>query len=655
EPPVSGAEVYSILVAPCRIPLYAVENQVDQFQASYQAYKDAAKNNTTKAEKEILNEAVKQKHVDLLHLAAMQQAHVSDMRDNTAQVVLQIKSYYIEPRIIIASFESKDPEFYFILDWRYNDIRGLAYPGSSHITAWKYQEQKGITDTDVESELMEVYAPNQTVISLNTIFETAREEGVPLVYLQSDWAFMVDGLNISAEAKKRIQRALDAGKVVVVPQRSVMMANKSRISWWEQDLSTGKIYSVGERGLHFSLCGMMCAMAIVGILQSIVTTVIGVGGSMEAAQDAMNLFADAVLAVVDWMVGPSYGTPAEYKAWFASIRQKTADWIAAAYKAILISLELVASGISDIAGAVSGGSAIASAIQNLFKAFGVDIIAWGIMEVYGKQFRVNFQAAHGYAGGTAAVSTSSPIKDITDISGIVLSWAGLSMAFAEHVLGFVGSTISSALGSIGRGVTFALGVFKAGAGFVIASLISAYLKQFSNLLGAVGWANMPVDPPGDLDLPHNTTANVSATADLAGTTLSGTVYSSHLSMDGSTGVAGGWASGINRSFSYDSVVSSSASVYDATGSLVGTGAVTALPVSQYGTIDGHATYNFTGSGLVSVHATSGPGLATTADLASYTGSATRTTGSLTLDLVDANVSIGTSTYVGSCTIVTNAV
>ncbi|MCJ2539921.1 MAG: transglutaminase-like domain-containing protein, partial [Candidatus Thermoplasmatota archaeon] len=61
EPPVSGAEVYSIFVAPCRIPLYAVENQVDQFQASYQTYKDAAKNNTTKADKEILNEAVKQK------------------------------------------------------------------------------------------------------------------------------------------------------------------------------------------------------------------------------------------------------------------------------------------------------------------------------------------------------------------------------------------------------------------------------------------------------------------------------------------------------------------------------------------------------------------------------------------------------------------
>jgi len=655
DPPISGAEVYSIFVAPNRVPLYAVENQVDQFQASYQAYKDAAKNDTTKADKEILNLAVKQKHVDLLHLAAMQMAHVSDMRDNTAQVILQIKSYYIEPRIVIASFESKDPEFYFILDWRYNDIRGMAVPGTSHFTAWKYQEQKGITDTDVESELMEVYAPNQTVISLVTILDKAREEGVPLVYLTKDWDFMVADLNISAAAKKRIQHALDDGKVVVVPQRSVMMANKSRIAWWEQDLTTGKVYSVGERGLHFSLTGIMVCLAIIGILQSIVTTIIGVGGSMEAAQDAMNLFADAVLAVVDWMVGPSYGTPAEYKAWFNSIRQKTADWIAAAYKAILISLELVASGISDIAGSVAGSSAIASAIEGLFKGFGKDVVAWGIMEVYGKKFKVDFKAAHGYAGGTAAVSSSSVIKDITDISGIVLSWASLAMSFCTNVLKYVPGEITGTFSGIGRGITFALGVFKAGAGFVIASLISAYLKQFNNLLGAISWASQPVDPPIDHDLPHNTTANVSATADLTGTTLSGTVYSSHLSMDGSTGVSGGWASGINRSFSYDSVASSSASVYDDTGSLVGTGAVNAQAISQYAIIDGHAAYNFTGKGMVSVHATSAPGVAPTADLDPYTGSATRTTGSVTVHLVDANVTIGTSTYLGACTIVSNSI
>ncbi|NOQ53715.1 MAG: hypothetical protein GQ558_03815, partial [Thermoplasmata archaeon] len=655
DPLVSGMEVYSILVAPCRIPLVVVDNQVEQFKTTYQAYKDAAKNDTTKAEKEILNEAVKQKHVDLLHLAALQLAHVSDMRDNTAQVVLQIKSYYVEPRIVISSYESKDPEWYFLLDWRYNDIRGLAVPGTSHITAWKYQEQKGITDTDAESELMHVYAPNQTVVSLNTIFEKAREEDVPLVYLRKEWDVLLTDLNISVEARKRIQRALDAGKVVVVPERSVILANRSRIAWWEQDLSTGKIYSVGERGLHFSLVSVMICVAIIGILNSIASTIVGVGGSMEAATDAMDKFADAFLAVFDWMVGRSYGTPDEYKAWFNEIRGKTAAWIAAAYKAIIISLELVVSGISDMAGAVGGGSAIASTIESVFKALGIDIVAWGIMEIHGQKFKVQFEDRYGTIEGQASVSTSSPIKDITDIAGIVLSWASLFATFAEKVLGYVPGTISSGLGAIGRGLTFALGVFKAGVGMVIAAFMRAYLNQFSNLLGAIGWGNMPIDPPaGQDDLPHNDTANVTATADLTGTTLSGTVYSSHLLMDGSTGVAGGWASSINHTFNFDSVVSTSASVYDDTGSLVGTGAVTANAISSFGTVEGHAAFNFTGTGLVSVHATGAPGVATTSDLSSYSGAATRTTGSLTIVLENANVSIGSSTYAGACTIVCNA-
>ncbi|MCK5413741.1 MAG: hypothetical protein KAJ35_00005, partial [Thermoplasmata archaeon] len=563
DPPVSGMEVYSILVAPCRIPLVAVENQVEQFQTSYQTYKDAEKNKTTKVEREILNEAVKQKHIDLLHLAALQLAHVSDMRDNTAQTVLQIKSYFTEPRIVIASFESKDPEWYFILDWRYNDIRGLAYPGTSYVTAWKYQEQKGITDTDVESELMQVYAPDQTVVSLNTIFEKAREEVVPLLYLEKEWDFMLTDLNISAEARKRIQGALDAGKTVVVPQRSVMLANKSRIAWWEQDLSTGKVYSVGERGLHFSLCGIMCAIAIVGILNSIATTVIGVGGSMEAATDAMNKFADAVLAVVDWMVGPSYGTPEEYKAWYASIRQRTADWIAAAYKAIFISLELVASGLSDIAGTIAGESKIASTILSVLKVFKWDVMAWGMMVTYGKKWKVMFSPPEG---GDASVTSGATVKDVTDIVGIGLSVLGMATPWAEKLMGFVGTLGNEIASGVGKGVTFGLGVFKAGVGYVIVGMITAYLKQFSNLMGAISWGNMPVDPPADQDdLPHNTTANISATADLTGTTMDGTVYTGHLSVDGITGVAGGWASSINHSFDYDSVLSSSASVYDSTG------------------------------------------------------------------------------------------
>ncbi|UCC92501.1 MAG: hypothetical protein JSW25_07480, partial [Thermoplasmata archaeon] len=407
DPPITGVEIYSILVAPNRVPFTAVEDQLDQFQETYAKYKAEALKNTTKAEKEAFKDAVNRKHIDLLHLAALELAYVSDMRDDTAQGVLQMKSYFIEPRIIIASFEAKDPEFYFILDWRYNDIRGLAYPGVPSNMPFKYQEQKGVTDTDVESELMQAYAPNQTVISLNTIFVQAAEEDVPLIYIRKEWDFIVDRLNISREAAKRIQRALDAGKIVVVPERSVIMADKPRIAWWEQDPVTGKIYSVGEQGLHFSLCGMMCCVAIIGILQSIASTAIGVGGSVEVMGSAMDKYGDAVIAVIDWVAGTSWGSRAEFKEAYNRTRAATAAWTAGAYKTLMYSLELVLSGLSDLGGAALSG--MAGTIQNIAKAFGKDIIQTGVHNWARTEFKVLFENA----GGSGTVMATNPIVDLT--------------------------------------------------------------------------------------------------------------------------------------------------------------------------------------------------------------------------------------------------
>ncbi|MCK5251780.1 MAG: hypothetical protein KAQ96_02480, partial [Thermoplasmata archaeon] len=290
--------------------------------------------------------------------------------------------------------------------------------------------------------------------------------------------------------------------------------------------------------------------------------------------------------------------------------------------------------------------------MSALKVFKWDIIAWGMMVTYGKKWKVMFSPPEG---GDASVTSGATVKDVTDIVGIGLSVLGMATPWAEKLMGFVGNLGNEIASGVGKGVTFGLGVFKAGVGYVIVGMITAYLKQFSNLMGAISWGNMPVDPPADQDdLPHNTTANISATADLTGTTMDGTVYTGHLSVDGSTGVAGGWASSINHSFDYDSVLSSSASVYDSTGSLIGSGSISAVPLSPMGTIEGHASYNFTGTGLVTAHATSAPGVAVTADIGSYTGVATRTTGSLTITLAEANVTIGSSSYTGAVTIVCNA-
>jgi Tfp pilus assembly protein PilE len=640
DPPIIGVEVYSILVAPCRVPFSAVERQGEIFNETYETYKEALKHDTTKAEKQALADAVHAKHVELLHLASLSLGRVSDARDFTTSEVLQIKSYYNEPRVLMASFETKDPEFYFILDLRKNEIRALGYPGTASDMKWRYTEPRSMTDSDAEHELMTKWAPNQTVVSTRAIFKAAHEQNITVAIIQKEWSFLTSTLNISSEAKKRIQRAVEAGKRVIVPIEMVMHGGKERIAWWEQTVETGQTYGVSETGLHFTLCGLMCAVAIVGILNSIATTAIGVAVSTEEFNKAMDLYADAFIAIVDW-VSLSAATTAEFKAKQQELRDIYGKFVAQAAKTLLLAMELIAAGIADAGGSVMDFVG-AGPVKNFFGSFKIDIINTGLTNAIKTQYRLNFPDNEG----SASVSLSHPI---TDVVGIVSAQINLAATFCP-TLSAAASAVPSALSLAGAWATAICSVFKIGVGAAIAGVLGAHMVHLRNIAHAVGF-DRPFDPPVAPDLPHNTTANVSAIADLSGNQLSGTIYTSHLLMEGNTGVAGGLASTINHTFEYDNLVSASASVYDGSGTLVGSGAVSASSVSPYATIEGHASYNFTGSGTVSVHGSAAPSVAATGDLDSYSGGASRTKGSLSVLLLNANVTIGGSTYIGTCRVV----
>ena len=99
-------------------------------------------------------------------------------------------------------------------------------------------------------------APPLVAVSVGLVFEQAAADGVPVVTLQPEAREAMPDVPPSVQAL--ITAALDHGRVVVVPARSVTVAGEDHIGWWELDpesghtidrLDNGRSVSMGEAGL----------------------------------------------------------------------------------------------------------------------------------------------------------------------------------------------------------------------------------------------------------------------------------------------------------------------------------------------------------------------------------------------------------------------
>jgi hypothetical protein len=74
-------------------------------------------------------------------------------------------------------------------------------------------------------------------VSVGSLFEMAHDQGVPLRTLQG--AIPAD-LSLDAEPAALIAGALEAGSIVVVPERPLDLAGTPRMGWWIIDPVTGQ-------------------------------------------------------------------------------------------------------------------------------------------------------------------------------------------------------------------------------------------------------------------------------------------------------------------------------------------------------------------------------------------------------------------------------
>jgi len=132
-------------------------------------------------------------------------------------------------------------------------------------------------------------------VSVGRVFEVAAETGVTIVALLPDGSS--PPLDVEPIAAALINEALAAGRIVVVPERSVLIDDAPRSGWWEIDPETGQAFdrldngrgsSLGEYAeiLHWMYTAGVCIIGLGMAVAGVIGWISGEAGLAGAAAGA---------------------------------------------------------------------------------------------------------------------------------------------------------------------------------------------------------------------------------------------------------------------------------------------------------------------------------------------------------------------------------
>jgi hypothetical protein len=124
-----------------------------------------------------------------------------------------------------------------------NDIAVFSEEG---IDSFAIKLEQGVLDTNAE---VEPIMDEKWIVNTAVIFERSRDQGIDWILLKdiegSDW----ERVQLPPDVKARIEQEISEGFLAYVPERAVMVDNKSVSGWWRLDPVTGGAIGLGETGL----------------------------------------------------------------------------------------------------------------------------------------------------------------------------------------------------------------------------------------------------------------------------------------------------------------------------------------------------------------------------------------------------------------------
>ena len=257
EPPLF--ERHAILITAGRIPAQAwqdklqaaadtdllagVKSRVDEVKAGL---KDK------KADRDLLDRGAELEEKlgpGLGHLMNMIFASTSDEQTDQAAEALSVAHWYAEPRVLITSFVSGERVTETVLDLRLDRVEAVPLPGQALSMKQAFFYGRGVMESALEGKLLEVFS-GKPALSTAALLEEAARKKIPIRMFSKLEKSGLELLGIPRTVLAKMSPALEAGRVIVVPEKSLRWEGRERWGWWDIDPRTMETIGVLDTGLH---------------------------------------------------------------------------------------------------------------------------------------------------------------------------------------------------------------------------------------------------------------------------------------------------------------------------------------------------------------------------------------------------------------------
>jgi len=250
---------HAILIAPNRIPAEVWQNRLN-------AVSDKNMLAEVKSQVEQIKKTLKSKKVDrntleksadleqkvgpeLGHLLNMIFASTSDDQTEKEGAALSISTYYQVPRILISSFSGDQETSRVSFDLRQDKIEAIPLPGQALTMKRTFLYGRGVMESILEGELLGRLT-GKPALTTAALMQEAAQRKIPIRSYSSLEKENLRKIGPPESVAEKIFSVLDAGRVVIIPEKGVEWEGQNRWGWWDVDLRTMETVGVMDTGLH---------------------------------------------------------------------------------------------------------------------------------------------------------------------------------------------------------------------------------------------------------------------------------------------------------------------------------------------------------------------------------------------------------------------
>ncbi len=206
------------------------------------------------------------------HLINLAFAAASDALTENIATANGITAVHALPRILISSIETRQGAGGSVLsdvslDLRLDAVQAVPYTGMPKLAAEVFQRARGIKESALEGRVLARFVENpEQIVTTEALMRQAQEQGQNMVLISPDNRAALDEVTGLPEPEaERINRALDAGDEIIVPEAAVAIAGAERWGWWQIDAETGAFTGVLEGGQHQAMTSYTLTLESVGL------------------------------------------------------------------------------------------------------------------------------------------------------------------------------------------------------------------------------------------------------------------------------------------------------------------------------------------------------------------------------------------------------